>query len=410
MSILHVWPQEPHKQDGVIQLSVAIEIPGRERIELWYRIPESQLPHLPMISDHFVVGAIYLMMQTGVDVRIHGQVSPSLLRNLIEFQSAWVAMQPNLACVNISADREQEPEPVPGGDRAIMAFSSGVDSCFTAFRHARSAGVRFPFNIGAGVMVHGFDIPLEDNEGFALAVARSERILSSLGIALIPIATNYRQLVEDWSHSFGAALASCLHIFSGGFSHGLIGQGFTYREIRSYNEGSNALTDPLLSSDSFRIVPDGAAFERFEKIYAMRNWPEFLHNLRVCWQGLQKDRNCCACEKCIRNILTFRALGLGLPPCFPNDVDDSMIRTMRMGSRRGPLPNIRYGELGRLATESGSQGPWVRVIEKRLAAYRYRYIKVPGIWNILHRLPHKSSRIWSRILGRGETIDKRRRR
>jgi hypothetical protein len=401
MGILHVWPQEPRKQDGVIQLSAAIEVPGRERMVLWYKIPESQQQRLSVTHDHFVVGAIYLMMQTGVDVRIHGQVSPSLLRNLIEFQSAWVAMQPHLACVNISADLEQEPEMLSGRDQAIMAFSAGVDSCFTAFRHARSAGVRFPFNIGAGIMVHGFDIPLEDTEAFALAVARSERILSSLGIALIPIATNYRQLVEVWRYSFAAALSSCLRIFSGGFSHGLIGQGLTYREIRSYTEGSNSLTDPLLSCDSFRIVPDGAAFERFEKILAMRDWPEFLHNLRVCWQGSQKDRNCCACEKCMRNILTFRALGLGLPPCFPNDVDVSMLRTMRMG--RGTLPYIRYGELARLAAASGSQGPWMRVIEKRLTTYRY--IKVPGILYLLHRWHRKGSRTWNRLLGRDRATE-----
>lgn len=398
MSILHVWPQEPRNQGGLIQLSAVIEVPGQERMELWYKIPESQVQRLSATHDHFAMAAIYLMMQTGIDAHIHGQVSPSLLRNLIEFQSAWVSMQPNLARVNISADIEKEPAILSGRNRAVMGFSAGVDSCFTAFRHARSAGIRFPFNIGAGIMVHGFDIPIEDTDAFALAVARSERILSSLGIELIPMSTNYRQLVKVWRYSFGGALASCLSIFSEEFSHGLIGQGLSYSEIRSYNEGSNALTDPLLSSDNFRIVPDGTAFERYEKIWAMRDWPEFLDNVRVCWQGSQKDKNCCVCEKCMRNILTFRALGLGLPPAFSNDIDDSMIRTMRMG--RGILPYWRYGDLARLAAESGTQGPWVRIIENRLATYRY--LKVQGLsYFFLRQLPRKASRIWSRLLDRG---------
>jgi hypothetical protein len=338
-----------------------------------------------------------MLMQVGHDVYVHGQVSPSLLRNLVEFQGAWASWKPNLHAVEVSADRETEAE--IGGDRkrALVAFSGGVDSCFTAFRHVRGRGLQFPCSVAAGVMVHGFDIPLDEPETFACASERSRRMLASLGLDLVPIATNYREVVADWSHSFGAAVSSCLMLLGGGYSEGLVGQGLTYGEFSALWEGSNPLTDPLLSSATFRVVPDGAAFDRASKIDQMSGWSEFLHDLRVCWQGPRKHENCCACEKCIRNILTFRALGLGLPPCFPHDVEDATIRTFGLGG--GALPEIRYGGLAALAASRGVAGEWIGLLEARLRSYRR--LQRSRIARVLHNLPYYRRRLWGRFTGRG---------
>ncbi len=368
MNSIHIWPEEPWRQPGGTQVSAVLKMPAREQLALWYRIPENLHAKVPTNADHFVVGTIFLLMKMGMDVHVHGQVSPSLLRNLEEFQAAWVAVRPDLVHVCISADHERE-EALPNQiDQAIMAFSGGVDSCFTAFRHTCAKNVRFPRKLTAAVMVHGFDIPLSDLEGFNLATERSRRMLSSLGIELLPVSTNYREIVGDWAHSHGAAVASCLHLFRGGFSEGLIGQTFTYGEIRSIMEGVNALTDPLLSSDNFKIIPDGAAFKRSDKILAISSRPELLKDLRVCWEGAQKDQNCCNCEKCMRNILTFRALGLGLPACFDRDISVDQIRTLRLGDR--DRRRIRYEALLSLAKTHGTTGTWTDVLARRLAAQR----------------------------------------
>jgi hypothetical protein len=378
-------------------LSVAIETPGAGRKVLWYSIPERQEAMLARNADPFVAGLIYLIMESGHDVQVHGEVSPSLLRNLEEFQAAWVAWVPGLGCAAIRADREAEAAPSGPREDAVVAFSGGVDSCFTAFRQVRAAGPRIPYRPTAGVMVHGFDIPLGQPEMFASAVARSRALLSSLGLELIPMATNYRELVKEWSHSFGAAVASCLMLFSGRFRAGLIGQGFTYSEFCILHEGSNPLTDQLLSTDSFKVVPDGTAFDRASKIFAMRDWDEFLRHLRVCWEGPDKDRNCCKCEKCVRNILTFRALGLGLPACFDHDIEDQQISTLRLGA--GALPYIRYGGLAGIAAAHGVAGSWIEILEKRLSRMRRHEQRV--VMPDITRLPYYCSRIWSRLLGRG---------
>ena len=395
MSMFHIWPEEPREEGGKTVVAAVIEAPGQERRRLWYSMPERRAADLPANSDLFAVATILPMMQTGAEVCVHGRVSPSLLRNLTEYQAAWVAWMPALKSVVIRADQEEETTGSEARQGAVVAFSGGVDSSFTAFRHAPAHASKFMHRATAAIMVHGFDIPLDEPETFDSAARRSETMVSSLGLDLIPVATNYRLLVEDWTHSFGAAVASCLMLLSGRFRAGLIGQGPTYSEFRLLHEGSNPLTDPMLSSDFFRVVPDGAAFERADKIFAMREWDECLRHLRVCWAGPQKDRNCCACEKCIRNILTFRALGLGLPPCFDRDVDEEQIRTMNPGHR--VLATMRYAGLGELAATRGAHGPWVKALNDRLAPLNWA--EEPRMMRYLKHPRYCAGRLWERLLG-----------
>lgn len=382
MSVVHIWPDRPVRRDGFLIASAAIETPGSDRCVIWYSFPESYEDSLNPSADPFIVGSIHKLMQSGHPVHVHGAVSPSLLRNLDEYQAAWTSWMPNLKRVTIHGDQEREIIPPEPREDAVVAFSGGVDSCFTAFRHARSTGLQRPYRPTAGVMVHGFDIPLEETTVFASASARSKKMLSSLGLDLIPVATNYRELVSDWSHSFGAAISSCLMLLSFRFQIGLIGQGLTYKEYHLLREGSNPLTDSMCSSNSFKIVPDGAEFDRASKIYTMKDWPEFSQHLRVCWQGPAKDQNCCMCEKCVRNILTFRALGLGLPSCFPLDVTDKAIE--RLGLGPGALPEIRYAGLADLAKEHGVAGNWSKLVERRLA-YTRRSRQINRVRNFARR-------------------------
>ena len=393
MTTTHIWPSVARPVGDSIEVSARIEVDRDNQFDLWYRIPHACHDLLPDNADHFVTGAVFGLMQAGSPVHVHGRVSPSLLRNLAEFQNAWAAMRPGLQVVEISADDERESTTPEGPPESVVAFSGGVDSCFSAYRHARGAGLQHPRPLTAGVMVHGFDIPLADSDAFTLAAAKAGRILSSLGLELIPIATNYREVVTDWNHSHGAAIASCLRLFGRRFSHGLVGQTFTYGEIRNIAEGVNALTDPLLSSDSFQIVPDGAACGRSDKIELMRDWPEFLADVRVCWQGSRKDRNCCVCEKCIRSILTFRALGLGLPPCFDRDVTDGQIARLNPGDV--VRAEIRYGGLGDLARRHDAGGRWVEVLERTLRRSRRR--REPGIYRTLSRVPYYARRLMARV-------------
>jgi hypothetical protein len=117
----------------------------------------------------------------------------------------------------------------------------------------------------------------------------------------------------------------------------------------------------VLSSNAFSIQYDGAGYSRFDKIQALAGWPEAMSNLRVCLghNPERRARNCCKCEKCIRNILTFRALGLGLPACFESDVSNSQILRMRYSN---PMHFSYFGLILKKARQRGIRASWVQAL------------------------------------------------
>ncbi len=382
-------------KDGALHAAVTLELSPERRENLWYRIPEDHQESLSDDVDGFVTALALRFAAEGKDVRVHGRVSPSLLRNLESYQAAWQAWVPGLYNrVMITADEERERPAPDGPAQAVCGFSGGVDSSFTAYRHSRGLTTRFPQPLRAGLMVKGFDIPLEQEGMFQRAAEKAKRQLDSLGLEIIPVATNFKELNVKWIHTFGPAVAGLLMLFGNRFCRGLVAQGVPFSSYRHLVEGSNPLTDPLLSSEAFRVLPDGAEFTRPEKIHVLADWPEALEELRVCWRGLEKDRNCCECEKCIRNILTFRVLGFGLPPCFEHDVTDQQI--LNLGPLKEIIISVGYEPIIRMAEKAGNgEESWVKALRKAIARNRRtaRLRATP----VLRRIPAVAHRVKSMV-------------
>ena len=358
MPTVDVWPEEPAEQDGAVTVAAVLERESGARARLWYRLPASHRSALTASCDPFVLGAVFSAMRAGARLAVHGAVSPSLIDNLSDFQDAWAAWRRALyRKVDISADTEREAAPPPGGE-CVQAFSGGMDSSFTAWRHRAGAANRRRHNLRAGVMIHGFDIPLAQEEVFGRAAAKSSAILASVGMELIPVATNFRELRDPWLDAHGAGLASCLALLGGRFGAGLIASSFPYGAL-SLPYGSNPLTDPMMSSRAFRIAHDGAAFSTLQKTRALADWPELLQNLRVCWQGPEKDRNCCRCQKCVTYMLYFRIMGRPVPPCFERELTDRDIRRLRYADRDMIHSTDR---LVFVARKEGVRASWVRAL------------------------------------------------
>jgi hypothetical protein len=385
----HLWSEEAVEADGSITVSITIEYPNEQpRARLWYKVPAEFSSLLTDSCDPFVVAMILPAMFYAAPLVVHGKVSPSLLQNLEEFQAAWACWRPNFyRKIEITAEVEQEAPksssniamPTAVREATIAAFSGGVDSCFTAFRHHTSPRRRFQRNLQAGLMVHGFDIPLEDQQAFDGAAEKSRAILSSLGIKFIAIATNYRQVEQklNWVDAYGPAVASSLILFQNAYVSGLIASAFSYHNLL-LPRGSNPVTDPFLSSNAFQIIHDGAGYTRLEKIREIANWQEARQNLRVCWQGAEKDRNCGQCEKCIRTILGYRVLGFGLPACFEQDVTDRQIAEIQ-----GLTEIQRYDlELILEAAKGSVSDSWVTALETCIARNRHEGVK-PDKWTTL---------------------------
>ena len=97
---------------------------------------------LPPLSANVTntVALLFTAMRLGTDLHVHAELSPSLLRNLEEFQSVWVCWRPaHYAKVEFSADVERDAT-VDDSDDALTLFSGGVDSSFTARRFVPASG------------------------------------------------------------------------------------------------------------------------------------------------------------------------------------------------------------------------------------------------------------------------------
>jgi hypothetical protein len=127
----------------------------------------------------------------------------------------------------MTADHEEESS-TAGTDETIMGFSGGVDSTYSAWCHRLGSKGQLRRNLVTEARVHGFDIPLVETEIFARAAERSRRMLASLGMGLILVATNFREISDTWEETFGTGLASTLSILQGRYRFGLIARSYIY--------------------------------------------------------------------------------------------------------------------------------------------------------------------------------------
>jgi hypothetical protein len=123
----------------------------------------------------------------------------------------------------------------------------------------------------------------------------------------------------------------------------------------------------MLSSNSFRIIHDGARFNRLEKLRSLARWPEAMENMRVCWEGGQRDRNCCRCQKCVSNMLYLRILGQRLPKCFPCDISDREIVRLKYQDQAMIKSMER---LVRAAKQEKVSGSWVLALKTSIIINR----------------------------------------
>lgn len=340
-----------------------IEFGGRlheadgSRRRIWFRFPVSATSALTRRADPFVIATFIHAMKRIDCLRVHAPISEGLASNLAEFQSAYAAFHrlPGRGLLRIIAPTcSAEQQPVPAR-RGVTAFSGGVDSCFSVLRHSTLSDLQPKRPIAAALIMHGFDIPLDQPSVFARAVERARRLTDEAGIALFTGSTNLRLLAEPWEETFATGVAAALSFFQPAFAFGVIPSFQEWTRAR-LDHGSNPVTDPLLSSDSFGLVHDGAGYSRIEKLRQLTRWPAALQNLRVCWEGRQLDQNCGQCEKCLRTILMLRLCGVNEPPAFPGGFDSRALDQLVIRNQSG------LDEFGTLIAEArrlGVRDPWV---------------------------------------------------
>lgn len=299
--------------------------------ELWFDYP----PDVPMPKDSncdsYLLGILLLGMKLGSDIIVHGSVSRLLLANLTELQLIWNKWCPEIySLVEIKVDIIRESDIQVAG--AVVAFSGGVDAQFSTYIHATERAGYCTQKLRAGVLVHGWDIPITDIKGFSGATNKATKALTSLGLDLLVVKTNVSRVgIVNWEHRCGMAVAAVLNGLSSYAGTGLIGSGEPYDAL-PIPWGSHPMTDPFFSSGNFRIINDGAGFSRSEKIRILSKWSVGIKNLRFCWAGDINDTNCGSCEKCVRTRLNFLLADNLNPSCFDTPFEASIFRSIVLGN------------------------------------------------------------------------------
>jgi hypothetical protein len=352
-----------HETGEIVRYEFDLSYSGSSRSQtLLYEFPRELAPPPPDNFDAALCATVLPAMAEGRDIRLRGPATSALLLNLSEFQLAWSRWLPAVyRPVEIEADSVVHSER-PRTTRAIAAFSGGVDSSFTLLCNTvEAAAASYPLD--TVLLVHGFDVSRSNPDAFRELMARTDTLRQLAGVQLRIVRTNSKELrFQPWQYCFGAELAACMHLFSGEFSHALIGSSEPYDAL-VLPWGSNPVTDHLLSGGRLAMVHDGAAFSRTDKIAFLSRFPEAMRSLKVCWQGSQQGRNCGVCEKCVRTQLNFLAVGIANAPCFDGPLDRRRIGGIPISSDAvlGELRSIvQYAEQHSIDEE------WLRELRARL--------------------------------------------
>ena len=355
----------PTVDNGILHCSAHLSIPGNEPQEVWFKLPSQHLPAITRRADPFIIATLFPAIQSGRALRVTGApASRSLLRNLTEFQNVWRAWR-GLSVVKIDAESEPDVGPIDGP--SLASFSGGVDSAFTLYGYAGKRRDRRAHAGLTALMVHGFDIPVDDFGGFGRAAERARQMLEDIDVPLILMRTNVRTIFSDWELSHGTAVAAALTLLSSKFSTGLIPSTGTY-QLPLIPWGSTPLTDPMLGSRNFEILHDGAGASRLEKIRLLCNWPEGMKRLRFCFANTPPDGNCGRCMKCILTALEFRCAGAD-PDCFAEPVTDEIILEALDRYEPNPFGDFYFHEVLKTALAEGRTDVWVPKLESAMAAF-----------------------------------------
>jgi hypothetical protein len=325
-------------------------------VDLWFQFNKSIIQPNDTDCDSYLLAVLMDAMRESRNIVIKGSVSKLLLSNLVEYQSIWYKWVPHMySKIEIEADSLNDNESVNNG--AVCAYSGGVDATFSVWRHVKKKWSYRSQEIKLCTMVHGFDIPLDNDIAFENSLTTSSTTLKELNLGLMPIKTNCKEISNsNWEHSFMCMLIAALSNFKNMAGTIIVGSGEPYEyNIKAW--GSTPVADYLLSADGFSVMHDGASHSRTEKVEEITEWKTGVDSLRVCWEGDLKDSNCGKCEKCLRTQFNFLASCNSLPKCFPvSNIKDLSLKNIII---RNDSVKAEWIQILEMAERNRIKEPWV---------------------------------------------------
>ena len=275
----------------------------------WFDVPERYSDYLSQSGSPWLACLIPFAVNLGEPLRISGPVDSVLLENVRELMQIWKCWYPHLHVVPIEAELTRA-DAVDHDERTAALFSGGVDAWFTLLRHAHNPTAPGATRITDLLTVWGFDIALDNPDGFKRMQDVQEKAAAEFGLEPIVVTTNLHQTHwwrgADWGRvAHGAALATIGLILERRYGRLLVPSTHRYDDLLPW--GSHSLTDPLFSTSSMKVIHDGAAFSRVQKTEFLTRFESAMNSLQVCWET-KSYKNCEACNKCYRTMMTLMLL------------------------------------------------------------------------------------------------------
>jgi hypothetical protein len=382
---------------------------------LWFAFPQTVGPFVTNRADGFAAALLPLAMRLGERLEIHGDLSYRLahgIRDYQRFQSTW---KPDFfTAVELHCDELRGRDPGEATGAVGTAFSGGVDSFHTLWTHLSRNEPYAPYRISHCLMINGFD-PDADlaNTGSFLKMQRLyESMLQRLGLELVVVRTNLLQFLglPIQKQAFAAFVTAPALVLGRFFSRYYVPSSYRFTLLGdSFPDGSHPMFDHLLATETMETIHDGGHLTRVEKTVAISQWPETHDLLRVCFKatGVQPGRdaiaNCCACEKCLRTMMTLDIAGaLDNYRCFAQPLKRSRIRRADYGY---PGTRVFGEEIVAYARREG-RGDIVRNLRYAILNSVVYRARVRAIMLASYQLEQRSPR-WAAVVRRPKRLIQR---
>lgn len=268
----------------------------------------------------FLTSALLPAMLLGEDIIVDEKytVSEKLLIQLNTIQEIFNSWNPIFKFISITAATKK----IVASDLSVSCFfSGGVDGSYSLIKHKET--------IENLVLINGFDFDM-DAITWQNMISRNVEIAKISGKRLITVETNLKAFTTNFYMArfvnFGASLASVGQLLNASTFY--LSAATTYGEI--HRSGSHPLLDSLWSTESCEFHHTGLEANRIQKIALIKQFPEILANLWVCWKDPKV--NCGRCSKCVRTYISLLLSNtVGIP--FAQQVRLSDIKKISIKSK-----------------------------------------------------------------------------
>ncbi|MEI0540528.1 hypothetical protein [Brachyspira pulli] len=304
-----------HKEiDGFIYKIMNIDL-GNKVEEIYIKIPISEKEYITDSYDPYVFFNLFKMMSIGGDCYINGKVNKSLLDNLEYFVECWRIWLPDKCKkINIIAGKEIDDVPKKLNNNAVLAYSGGIDSTATLYRHTNGLAGRNTKNItklinvygGRGIRGRAMTLIEKDAHYKELVLKNKTKvkgIAEELGYKeIIPIITNLYETesVFFWGDEFISLYVSMLMLYQDTCNNLLLASDeFIHPKCITLPHGSNPISNKYIASNQFKLITDGEFLTRIDKINILKNFTTAIKNFDCCDNIYQTTKNCGICGSCI---------------------------------------------------------------------------------------------------------------